>query len=133
MPWRTVYHHTTAGGQLCGVEKKGMIKRTSLVWKRPELSDAEFREIWLGEHVEYAKRLPGLRAYVIDFVAEGPSDGPSGIATLRFDSRETLDSAFSDPALSGALMRTREQFARAVQVMIVDEAIVVPYVGTDVQ
>jgi hypothetical protein len=31
-----------------------MIKRISLVWKRPELSDVEFRRIWLGEHVEYA-------------------------------------------------------------------------------
>jgi uncharacterized protein (TIGR02118 family) len=104
-----------------------MVKRTSLVWKRPELNDAEFRQLWLGEHVEYAKRLVGLREYVIDFVTEGPSDGPSGIATLRFDSRQTLDAAFSDPALRRDLMRTREGFARTVQVMIVDEKIVVPF------
>jgi hypothetical protein len=30
-----------------------MIKRTSLVWKRPELTTVEFRKLWLGEHVEY--------------------------------------------------------------------------------
>jgi uncharacterized protein (TIGR02118 family) len=87
--------------------------------------------VWLGEHVEYAKRLPGLREYVIDFVAEGPSDGPSGIATLRFDSREALETAFADPLLSRDLMRTREQFARTVQVMIVDEEIVVPSTRSD--
>jgi uncharacterized protein (TIGR02118 family) len=103
-----------------------MIKRVSFVWKRPELSNAEFRRVWLGEHVEYAKRLPGLREYVIDFVTEGPSDGPSGVATLRFDSREALEAAFANPPLSRDLIRTREQFARTVQVMIVDEEIVVP-------
>jgi uncharacterized protein (TIGR02118 family) len=110
-----------------------MIKRMSLVWKRPDLSDTEFREIWQGEHVLYAKRLSGLREYVIDFVTEGPSDGPSGIATLRFDSRQALDDAFSDPILSGALLRTREQFAQAVQVMIVDEEVVVPYLASEEQ
>jgi uncharacterized protein (TIGR02118 family) len=108
-----------------------MIKRVSLVSKRPELSNAEFRRVWLGEHVEYAKRLAGLREYVIDFILEGPPDGPSGIATLRFDSREALEAAFSDPALSRDLMRTREQFARTVQVMIVDEEIIVPFIQSD--
>jgi uncharacterized protein (TIGR02118 family) len=103
-----------------------MIKRTSLVWRRPDISETEFRNAWLGEHVHYARQLPGLREYVIDFVTEGPSEGPAGIATLRFDSREALDAAFSDRSLSSDLMRTREQFARAVQVMLVDEHIVVP-------
>src|ERR1700730_12488344 len=94
---------------------KIMIKRISFVWRHPELSETEFRNLWLGEHVRYAKRLAGLREYVIDFVTQGPNDGPSGIATLRFDSRQALDAAFGDPILSGHLVRTREQFARAVQ------------------
>jgi uncharacterized protein (TIGR02118 family) len=103
-----------------------MIKRTSLVWKRPELSDAEFRELWLGEHIVYARQLPGLREYVIDFVAD-PGDGePNGIATLRFDSREALDAAFAIPHIKAGLLRTREQFAQRVQVMIVDEHFIVP-------
>ena len=103
-----------------------MIKRTSLVWKRPELSDAEFRRLWLDEHVAYAKQLPGLREYVIDFVTEASSEAPSGIATLRFDTREALDAAFSIPDVSEGLFRTREQFAERVHVLIVDEHIVVP-------
>lgn len=103
-----------------------MIKRISLVWKRPELSDEEFRRIWLGEHVEYAKQLPGVREYTIDFVTEGPKGGaPDAIATLRFDSREALEAAFGDPRLKKNLFRSREQFATNVQVMIVDECVVV--------
>ena len=103
-----------------------MIKRTSLVWKRPELSDAEFRELWLGEHIVYAKQLPGVREYVIDFVAGAANGEPNGIATLRFDSREALDAAFAVPHIKEGLLRTREQFAQRVQVMIVDEHFIVP-------
>jgi len=110
-----------------------MIKRTSLVWKRPHLSDAEFRRIWLGEHVEYAKQLPGVREYTIDFVSEGPNGSPSAIATLRFDSREALEAAFSVPYLKENLLRTREQFAESVQVMIVEECAVVPRISGDVE
>ena len=106
-----------------------MIKRVSLVWKRPELSDADFRRTWLGEHVEYAKRLPGVREYTIDFLTDPPEDAPDAIATLRFDSREALDAAFSDPHLKDNLTRTREQFASKVQVMIVDERVVIPAPG----
>ena len=39
-----------------------MIRRFSLVRKRPELSSEEFLARWTGEHVELAKRLPGLAA-----------------------------------------------------------------------
>jgi uncharacterized protein (TIGR02118 family) len=102
-----------------------MIKRTSLVWKRRDISEREFRAAWLGEHVDYARRLPGLREYVVDFVEEGPPDGPSGIATLRFDTREALEAAFGTPGLTEALTRTRDRFAETVQVLFVDEHVVV--------
>src|SRR5579871_6498442 len=102
-----------------------MVKRISLVWKRPELSPAEFRSLWLGEHAEYAMHLTGLREYVIDFIIEGQASGPDGIATLRFDDREALDLAFGEPTLAENLLRTRKTFAAAVQVMIVDEHVVV--------
>ena len=90
-----------------------MIKRTSLVWKRRDISDADFRSAWLGEHADYARRLPGLREYVVDFVNEGPSGGPAGIATLRFDTRETLEAAFSTPGLKEELLRYARTFRRS--------------------
>lgn len=103
-----------------------MIKRVSLVWKHTHLSDEEFRRLWLGEHVDVARRIPGVREYSIDFVPQAPVGAPSGIATLRFDSRAALDAAFSDSKLNDELRRTRDVFAERVQVMIVDEHIVVP-------
>ncbi len=83
-------------------------------------------ELWLGEHVEYARKLVGLREYVIDFATEAPSGAPSGIATLKFDTREALDAAFGVSDLKENLFRTREQFADQVQVLYVDEHVVVP-------
>jgi uncharacterized protein (TIGR02118 family) len=101
-----------------------MIKRISLVWKLPELSRSAFREIWLGEHAEVAKRLPKLREYIVDFVDEAPDGAPDAVTTLRFDTRSDLDAAFSDPHLSADLLRTRDQFAASVQIMLVDECTV---------
>jgi len=103
-----------------------MVKRMSLVWKRPELSDAKFRSIWLGEHVAYAKQLPGVLEYTIDFVTEAPEGAPSAIATLLFESQEKLDHAFGLPELKQNLLRTREQFASRVLVLIVEERGIIP-------
>ena len=101
------------------------MKRISLVWKRPELSDAGFRELWLGEHVALAKQLPGLREYVIDIVMDGPEGAPAGIAMVRFDSRRALDRALQDPALKANLLRTRGDFAESVQTLFVEEHVIV--------
>jgi uncharacterized protein (TIGR02118 family) len=102
-----------------------MIKRVSLVWKRPELSDQAFREVWLGEHANWARQLPGLQRYSIDFVTEAPHGAPAGIATVVFANRQALDQAFADPKLKAELQRTRDDFASAVQVLFVDECVVV--------
>jgi uncharacterized protein (TIGR02118 family) len=102
-----------------------MIKRTSLVWKRRDIADAAFRVAWLDEHADHARRLPGLREYVVDFVEEGPPGSPSGIATLRFDSRPALDAAFATPGLKDDLVRTRDRFAETVQILFVEEHVIV--------
>ena len=103
-----------------------MIKRVSLVWKRAGLSDAEFRRLWLGEHAELAKGLKDVRGYVIDFIPDAGEGMPSGLATLRFASREALETAFADRELTQELVRTRDLFAERVEVFLVDEAVVVP-------
>ena len=101
-----------------------MVKRLTLVWKRPEISDSAFRALWLGEHAAYARQLPGLLKYSIDFVTEAPEGGPSGIATVCFASREALDIAFATPDLKDNLLRTRDSFASAVQILFVEECVV---------
>jgi uncharacterized protein (TIGR02118 family) len=101
-----------------------MIRRYSLVRKRPELSREQFLERWTGEHVEIAKQLPGLRGYVIHLL-EGDAPPYDGIAVTSFDSREDAERAFADPALAAGLARTRDEFAAAVDVFFAQEHVVV--------
>jgi uncharacterized protein (TIGR02118 family) len=101
-----------------------MIRRFSLVRKRPELSPEEFLARWKGEHVEIAKRLPGLRGYVIH-VLDGEAPPYDGIAITSFDSREDAERAFADPALAEGLARTRDEFAAAVEVYFAEEHVIV--------
>ncbi len=101
-----------------------MFKRVTLVRKLPHLTSGQFEQAWLGEHIEYAKRLPGLREYVIDLVTLGPPGSPDGIATVRFDTREACDAAFATPGLREDLPRTRNEFADSVDVLFVDERVI---------
>jgi uncharacterized protein (TIGR02118 family) len=101
-----------------------MIKRISLVWKRDELTSGEFAAIWLGEHADIARQLPRLREYVIDIVDQPANGEPDGIATTRFDSREDCDAAFGTPEFAEPLERTRNEFAKQVSVVFVEENVV---------
>lgn len=101
-----------------------MIRRLSLVKKRPELTREEFIARWKGEHVDIAKRLPGLRGYVIH-ILEGVAPPVDGIAVTTFDSREDAERAFADPELAAGLGRTRDDFAASVEVYFAEEHIIV--------
>lgn len=101
-----------------------MIRRFSLVRKRPELSMEEFLARWTGEHVEIAKRLQGLRGYVIH-ILDGAAPSYDGIAITTFDSREDAERAFADPELAEGLARTRDEFAASVEVFFTEEHVIV--------
>jgi len=105
-----------------------VVKRLSLVRRLPQLSREEFAERWLGEHVDVARRLPGLQGYTVDIVEAGaaPFDG---IAAVRFASRGEADAAFAVPELVDSLRRTRDDFASSVEIVWVQENVVVPYLG----
>lgn len=100
-----------------------MIRRFSLVRKRPDLSREEFLARWTGEHVEIARRLPGLRGYVIH-VIDGDDLPYDGIAITTFDSREEAERAFADPELAAGLRRTRDDFAASVEVRYAEEIVI---------
>jgi uncharacterized protein (TIGR02118 family) len=101
-----------------------MIRRLSLVKKRSDLSREEFLARWTGEHVEIAKRLPGLRGYVIH-ILNGDDPPIDGIAVTTFDSREDAERAFADPELAAGLGRTRDDFAESVEVYFANEHVIV--------
>jgi len=97
-----------------------VIRRISLVRKLPELTREEFLARWTGEHVEFARRLPGLRGYVIQ-ILEGDDPPYDGIAITTFDTREDAKRAFAVPELAEGLRRTRDEFAASVDVYFAEE------------
>ena len=101
-----------------------MIRRLSLVRRRSELSRDEFLGRWTGEHVELAKRLPGLRGYVIH-ILDGDDPPYDGIAVTTFDSRQDAERAFATPELAEGLRRTRDDFAESVEVFFSEEYVIV--------
>lgn len=100
-----------------------MVRRISLVRKRPDLTREQFAERWLGEHAQLARRLEGLRSYTIDLL-EGEDPPYDGIAITCFDSREAAERAFADAELAAGLLRTREEFAASVEVRFTTEHVV---------
>lgn len=76
-----------------------MIKWVATVKRPPAMTRSELREWWFGKHASTAKRLPGLKKYVISLAVDSWQEEPQydGIAELWFDSmddlREALDSA----------------------------------------
>jgi uncharacterized protein (TIGR02118 family) len=101
-----------------------VIRRLSLVRKRADLSREEFLARWTGEHVDIARRLPGLRGYVIHLL-DGGTPPYDGIAITTFDSREDAERAFADPELAAGLGRTRDDFAASVEVYFAEEHVIV--------
>jgi uncharacterized protein (TIGR02118 family) len=101
-----------------------LIRRISLVTKLPGLGRDEFLARWTSEHVEIARRLPGLRGYTI-LILDGEAPPYDGIAITTFDSREAAERAFAEPELGEGLARTRDEFAASVEVYFTEEHIVV--------
>jgi EthD domain len=101
-----------------------MIRRISVVKRRPGISRNDFISRWTGEHATIASRLKGLRGYVVYFASD-PCESFDGIAITTFESREAADDAFADPAIADALRRTRDEFAASVEVCFVEEYVVV--------
>jgi hypothetical protein len=99
----------------------------SFVRLRRDLPRDECVRLWLGPHADIVRGLPEVREYTID-VASGPvpNDGWDAVATLRFDDEAALRRSLEEPAVAAELLRTREDFAEAVQVVIVDEHRVLP-------
>jgi hypothetical protein len=101
-----------------------MIRRISVVQRRADISRDEFARRWLGEHAGIATRLEGLRGYVLYF-AKDDCASFDGIAVTTFDSRKAAERAFADPAVADDLRRTRDEFAKSVEVCFVDEHVIV--------
>jgi uncharacterized protein (TIGR02118 family) len=75
-----------------------MFKLMTLVVKKG-MSDDAFAKYMLEVHAALAKRMPGLRRYVLNIVQRPPNRIPKyhSVAELWFDDRESMKKAFASP------------------------------------
>jgi hypothetical protein len=89
-----------------------MIKMVVEVWKRPDMTDAQFRERWLGAHgalvrehgpamgfVRYIQSHKIPAPAIESFASErGWKPAPDGITEVWWDSEDAMNAAMGSPA-----------------------------------
>jgi len=102
------------------------VKRISLVRLRTDLSRASCVERWAGEHADLMRALPGVLEYTVDVARDPRPPGAwDAVVTVRFADAAALE-RFADPRVQERLLATREDFAEAVDVFLVDEHTFIP-------
>jgi uncharacterized protein (TIGR02118 family) len=72
-----------------------VIYYTVMVYRRSDLTQAEFESVWLGEHASLARRVPGVVGveFMPRYQLDDQDRGPHGVGRLLFDDVESLSSA----------------------------------------
>jgi uncharacterized protein (TIGR02118 family) len=94
----------------------------TLLKKKETLSDQEFSKYWLEKHAPLAKKMPGLRKYVVNVVKRPPNREPdyNGVVELWFDDIEGMKKAFSSTE-GLATQKDTENFASKLTTLYIDE------------
>lgn len=95
-----------------------LLKRMSLLRRRPEVSPELFLREWREEHAHLVRRVQGVRGYRQNLVTarEVPKGQPvgyeglpvDGIVELWFDDAAAIDTAFGSPQGQTLMMHARE-------------------------
>ncbi len=85
-------------------EGKPLIKRMSLLKRRPDVTSADFHREWLEVHAPMVRAMPGVEAYTQNLVLDRIIDGKSvpyeqlpidGIVELWFEDVDKLNASFA--------------------------------------
>ena len=99
-----------------------MFKLIILLTKKASMSDDEFAQYWLNVHVPLAKKMPGVRKYVVNLVQRPPNREPDyhGIVELWFDDKDGMKRAFSSPE-GQVTQQHSEKFTSKMSTLFIEE------------
>ncbi len=105
-----------------------MIKLVALVTRKAGLSQAEFRDYWLGVHAPIASKIPGMLGYRINVAAEPGEMHPApyhGSAEIWFSDRAMMEAGLASPqgVLAG---NDTGNFADGIEFLVTEETVVIP-------
>ena len=76
-----------------------MIKVMSLMKRKDGMSHEDFRNWILVDHVEFARKIPGMRKYISNVLKVENNDAPfDGVSEMYFDSEQAMADAFATDA-----------------------------------
>lgn len=87
-----------------------MIKLMSIVKRPKDKSLQELRRWWVEEHTKRSTKIPGIRRYVINIVAD-EAEGMceiDGVNELYFDDMTAVRKALESPAFAEAMKEAEE-------------------------
>jgi uncharacterized protein (TIGR02118 family) len=99
-----------------------LFKMITLLKKKDTMNDQEFANYWLEKHTPLAKKMPGLRKYVVNTVRRPPNREPdyNGVVELWFDDSDSMKQAFAS-AEGLATQKDTEMFTSKLTSLYVDE------------
>jgi uncharacterized protein (TIGR02118 family) len=105
-----------------------MVKRVSLLRRRPGLSREEFLKHWAGPHVEIVRQVPGVRGIRLGVVESWtpPEAAWDGVGEVWFGSAEAAQQAFATEPYASMLVEDRKLFLGEAQSCLVVERTIVP-------
>lgn len=88
-----------------------MIKSLSILTRKPELTHAQFKKVWLEEHAPMVRAVPEVKKYVLSFVIDQPTKAHvamhgidvDAIAELWYESKEDAARAAARPEMQAVL------------------------------
>ena len=109
-----------------------MIKRISLLTRKPGMTREQFTRHWLDVHAPLARPVPGLVRYVQSHIVEEfrRADIPTspvevdGIAELWFADRASMERALASPEMK-ALHADGALFIGANKTVVVEERLII--------
>jgi uncharacterized protein (TIGR02118 family) len=100
-----------------------MIKRVSLLRRKPDLTEEQFFKHWTGPHADIVRQMPGIRGLRFGRVMRwNPEEARwDGIGEVWFDSIDAALTAFATEPFASMLAADRPKFIGEAQSCFVEE------------
>jgi uncharacterized protein (TIGR02118 family) len=100
-----------------------VIKRISLIRRKPGMTPEEFWEHYTGPHAGIAQKLPGVCKMALSRVVGPQPVEWDAVGELWFDDAAAVEKAFADPEIAGLLAQDRPLFLGHSEVIIAEETV----------
>ena len=89
------------------------------------MTEDQFAEYWLDTHAPLARKMPGLRKYVVNLVKRPPNREPeyNGVVELWFDDRDGMKKAFASPE-GQQTQKDSQVFTSRMTTLFIDERVI---------